>query len=126
MSREFFRVTRADLRMLGLLGAAFGILYAGYVVLNVRDRLPGLKAYRAGIPVGMVPGDSDVFTEHPITYAGRKMTARYYGGWPDGPAGSTSYLVLVNRDGIVEAAFSSEHPDGRAWMREHLDLTVKP
>lgn len=118
---EFRRVGRA-LIICGLIFAALaGVAAVGLTFLMIDARLDTLEGFRAGIPATMLPADRPHFSEEPMVYKGQKMTARRYSSSASGTAANADYLVIINGEGIVEAAFSIDREEGREWYRRKLE-----
>lgn len=123
-SRDSSNVRRFAMGIIlsGLLSAsALGIIaLVLHLVATDRD-LQELRRFRAGIPATMLPKDRPRFTEFPIVYKGAKMTARHYPSSARGTAANADYFVIINREGIVEAAFSTDVAEGGIWAGKYAE-----
>ncbi|RYG32456.1 hypothetical protein EON81_20630 [bacterium] len=114
---EFRRVVKALIQTFLVFAAGFGLLMLAGDYYSLHSRLAELRGFRAGIPATMLPAERR-YRESPIVYKGERMTLRHYPSTAWFTA--TDYNVIVNREGIVEAAFSTDSDSETEieWLRK--------
>ena len=112
-------------RFLILLGVVGVALFGALQIHDLHGRLDELRGFRVGIPATMLPADRPDFEEFAITYKGAKMRARHYPSSLSGTAAHADYFVIINGEGIVEAAFSTDDSNGASWAARHLENRVR-